>query len=225
MFKKISIYIVLLLVIPLVIATGTMLFEGRRFVFISLVIAVLSCVPFFLSFEKKQGNTKKMVVIAVMIALSVAGRFLFYPIPFFKPVTAIVVITALYMGAEAGFLTGSLSAIISDIYFGQGPWTPFQMFIWGFLGFFAGLLAQKLIKSRFWLCAYGVLAGVLFSLFMDIWTVLWKDGGFSTGAYAQVMISAVPVIIIYAVSNVIFLFILAKPIGEKLLRVKIKYGL
>ena len=79
-----------------------------------------------------------------MVALSVTGRF----IPFFKPVTALTVLTAVYLGGEAGFLCGALSAVISNFWFGQGPWTPFQMLAWGMIGLFAGLLASPLKRSR-----------------------------------------------------------------------------
>lgn len=225
MIKRIIKYTILLLLIPLVLFCGVVLFEDRKYAFISLAIALLACIPFFLTFEKKQSSTKKMIVTAVMVALSVSGRFLFAPIPFFKPVTAIVVITALYLGAEAGFLTGALTAVISNFYFGQGPWTPFQMVVWGLIGFFAGLLAEKLLANRLWLSLYGVFAGIIFSFIMDIWTVLWWDGSFNTTRYVAALVSAAPITLVYAVSNVIFLLALAKPMGEKLQRIKLKYGL
>lgn len=225
MRKRILKYAISLLVIPLVVIFGFVLFDDRKYAFISLAIALLACVPFFLTFEKKESSTKKMIVIAVMIAISVSGRFLFAPIPFFKPVTAIVVITALYMGAEAGFLTGALTAVISNLYFGQGPWTPFQMVVWGLIGFFAGLMAKQLLESRLWLSLYGVFAGIIFSLVMDVWTVLWWDGSFNKARYIAALISAAPITVVYAVSNVIFLLALARPMGEKLGRIKLKYGL
>src|SRR5690625_3847939 len=111
-----------------------------------------------------------MVVIAVMIALAVVGRFLFLAIPGFKPVTAIVIITAVYFGAEAGFLVGALSALISNLYFGQGPWTPFQMFAWGAIGLIAGLpfIRIYLMRSKWLIMLFGAFSGVLFSLLMDI---------------------------------------------------------
>ena len=86
-------------------------------------------------------------------------------------------------------------------------------------------LAGPMRKSRAVLCAFGAAAGVLFSLLMDIWTVLWADGTFNLARYAAAVVSALPVTAEYAVSNVIFLLILANPIGEKLERMKKKYGL
>ena len=158
-----------------------------------------------------------------MVAISVIGRFIFAPIPGFKPVTATVVITAMYFGGEAGFMTGALSAVISNFYFGQGPWTPFQMFSWGIVGFIAGVAADPLKRSKIALVIYAVVSGVLYSLLMDVWTVLWADGYFNISRYIAAVISAVQFTVVYAVSNVVFLLIFEKPIGKVLERVKKKY--
>lgn len=211
--------------IPAVILLGNMVFKDKQYAFVSLVIAILACAPFFMSFERNNQNTHKLVIIAVMVAMSVAGRFIFAMIPGFKPVTAIVVITAMYFGSEAGFLTGALSAFISNFYFGQGPWTPFQMFTWGLIGLLAGLLSGALKGNKLILAVYGVFAGVVFSLLMDVWTVLWYQNEFNGKLYLASIMMAMPYTAVYAVSNVIFLLWLRKPMGEKLSRIKLKYGL
>ena len=131
----------------------------------------------------------------------------------------------MYFGGEAGFLTGALSAVISNFYFGQGPWTPFQMFSWGIIGFFAGLIAEPLKRSRIILSVYAVLSGVLYSFLMDVWTVLWADGYFNISRYLAALASAVPFTAVYAVSNLVFLLLLARPIGKILERIKTKYAL
>jgi len=225
MSRKVIGYLIMLILIPAVIAAGVFLFNDRKYNIISIILAFSACIPFFLAFENRTPSTREMVIIAVMVALSSAGRFLFAMIPGFKPVTAIVVITALYFGPEAGFLTGALSAVVSNLYFGQGPWTPFQMFVWGFLGLLAGLLSKPLLKSRILLALYGVFAGAAFSLMMDVWTVLAMDGLFNSSRYLAAVASSFPFMAVYAVSNVIFLLALAKPIGQKLKHIKIKYGL
>ena len=217
---------VLLILIPIVIFVGVKVFADREYHIISVVIAFLSCVPFFLRFERSKAGAREVIIIAVMAAFSVLGRLIFAPLPGFKPVTAITVISGVALGPEAGFLVGSVSAIVSNIYFGQGPWTPFQMFVWGIIGFLAGILFRNRIKpNRIALCIFGALSGVLFSAMMDIWTVLAADGTWSWKRYAAAMASAVPFTIVYAVSNVIFLVILSKPFLEKLGRIKTKYGI
>lgn len=224
--KKIN-YFIIMILIPLSIALGVILFKDRKYNLISIIIAFLSCLPIFFSFEKGKTSTRKMTILSVMVAISVAGRFVFAATHGFKPVTAIVVITAIYFGSEAGFLTGSLSAIISNIYFGQGPWTPFQMFSWGMLGLIAGLpfMRKLLLKNRFILAIYGIFAGVIYSLMMDVWTVLAMDGVFNARRYLAAVTTALPVMAIYAVSNVVFLMLAIKPFGEKLERIKTKYGI
>lgn len=209
------------LLIPAIAVIGVSVFEGKRYMILSLCTAVFSLLLFAAGYEKKNVGTKRMVAAAVMTALCFAGRF----IPVFKPVTAITIITAMYMGSETGFFVGAMTALISNFYFGQGPWTPFQMLGWGLIGFAAGALHKLLKKNRPLLLIFGAVSGILYSLVMDIWNVLWYSGGFNAKLYFAAILTAIPHTAIYAVSNVIFLQLLAKPFGEKLERMKIKGGL
>lgn len=223
--KKVIKYLCVFLVAPLIVLCGVFFLGDRKYAFVSLALSVVACIPFFVSFEKGKNDARRIVIIAVMTALSVAGRFVFAPIPFFKPVTAIVIITAIYLGAEAGFITGAFSAVVSNFYFGQGPWTPFQMFAWGLIGFLAGLLAKRLVESKVLLIIFGALSGVVFSFIMDVWTTLWADGTFNIARFITSITTAAPFTVVYMVSNVIFLLLLTKPIGRKLQRLKTKYGI
>ena len=224
MNKSVLKYIFVLILIPALVIAGALVYPERSYAIVSLAVALLACVPFFISFEKT-SSTRRLVMLAVMTALSVAGRFIFAPIPFFKPVTAMVVIAGMYFGAEFGFLTGALSAVISNFYFGQGAWTPFQMFSWGIIGFIAGILSSQLVRSKIILIMYGALAGVVYSLIMDIWTVLWIDGMFNPARFSAAVITALPVTLKYVISNIIFLIILAPLFGKKIERLKQKYGI
>lgn len=222
--KALSLFL-LTVSVPTLAVAGVLILEGRNYALISALIAVIVCAAFFLSFERKETGARRVIVIAALTALSVAGRFIFAFVPAFKPVTAMVVISALYMGGEAGFLVGALTAVVSNFYFGQGPWTPFQMLAWGLVGLLAGVFAKPLKKHRLLLCAYGVLAGVAYSLMMDVWTVCWYDGGFNPSLYLTALVASLPHTLAYAVSNVIFLWALTRPIGEKLERLQKKYGI
>lgn len=214
-----------LVAVPLVAVLGITLFGGRRWDVAAVLAAFLCCVPFFLSFENRKPAAREVVLIAVMTAFSVAGRVIFAAVPFFKPVTAVVIISAMYFGPQAGFMTGAMSALISNIWFGQGAWTPFQMFCWGFIGWMAGMLNRRdWLESPLPLCVYGALAGVLYSLVMDMWTVLSADGTFSLSRWLAVTASSLPIMAVYCVSNVAFLLLLRKPLGKKLERLKTKYG-
>ncbi len=191
----------------------------------TVIAAVLCCVPMFLAFEKRVPSARELVLLAVMTAFSSAGRFIFSAMPFFNPVTAIVVLTAMYFGKQAGFMVGALSAVISNIYFGQGAWTPFQMFSWGFIGWLAGALnGKKLLEKPLALCIYGVFAGAAYSVIMEVWTTLSADGEFSVTRWGASMLAAMPVTLIYCVSNSVFLLLLRKPVGKRLERLKTKFA-
>lgn len=223
--KNIISMIIYLVLIPLIILIGVKLFNDRRYNIISMIIAFVACLPFFIKFEKEKIATRELVIIAAMSAISVVGRIIFAPIPGFKPVTAIVIITGIAFGYQAGFLTGAISAIVSNMFFGQGPWTPFQMFVWGMIGFIAGLVLYNKEKiNKVVLIGIGLIGGVFFSLMMDIWTTISFDGVFNIKRYLVYVGSSLPFMLIYAISNVVFLLLLTKPLLEKLNRIKIKYG-
>ena len=214
-------YSVPFVLVPCLAVLGALVLDDSRHLLVSLIAAALALLLFAAGFDKKKIGTRRMVICAVMTALAFAGRF----IPFLNPITAMAIITGIYMGSEAGFLVGSLSALLSNFYFGQGPWTVFQMLAWGLIGFFAGALSKPLKSNTVFLLIYGALCGVLYSFIMDIWTVLWYNRGFSWGLYAGAIVSAIPYTASYVFSNVLFLFFLFKPFGVKLERIKTKYGI
>lgn len=201
------------------------LFSGKYYDVASLIAAFLSCIPFYITFEKSKATSKEIILVALMTAFSVCGRIMFSFIPFFKPITAFTIISGMYLSAPAGFICGSFSALISNIYFGQGPWTLFQMISWGLIGFISGVIGEKLLEKRIILVIYAFISGVLFSLIMDLWTVLNIDKEFNFSRYIIQLISSFPIMIIYSLSNIVFLILLQKPIGKKLKRAKKRYGI
>lgn len=208
------------IVMPALVVLGAVVLREKQHLIVSLGMACMALLFFLTGFEKRRTGGRRMVIVSVMTALCIVGRF----IPLFKPITALTIITAMYLGGEAGFLVGAMSAALSNFYFGQGPWTPFQMLAWGFIGLIAGWLADPLKKHRWLLLIYGVAAGAAYSLIMDVWNVLWYAGSLDWSLYAASVATALPHTLLYAVSNFVFLYFLAKPFGEKMERVKIKYG-
>lgn len=224
--RKIVSACLLFIGIPIVLVIGMTLFKDGKYNLISMVVALIACVPFFLAFEKRKPDAREILIIAVMSAITVASRAAFAWIPAFKPVTAFTAITGFKLGPESGFLTGAIAAVASNMFFGQGPWTPFQMFTWGTIGYIAGLLGKtKWMETKIGLILFGIFAGILFSFVMDIWTVMSYDGAFNWPRYIVALSTALPFTIAYAVSNVVFLLLLTKPIGDKLERMKVKYGI
>lgn len=208
------------IIIPSLAVFGSIAFDRKRHIVISLAIAVFSLLLFAAGFERKSTGTRRLVIVSVMTALCFAGRF----IPVLKPVTALTIITALYLGGEAGFLVGSLSAVLSNFYFGQGPWTAFQMLAWGLIGLMAGVLAKPLKKSKILLIIYGIFAGAAYSFVMDIWSVLSYAESFDIRLYLGKVVTSLPFMALYIASDVLFLMLLSEPFGEKLERIKVKYG-
>ena len=237
---RVSLFL-LLVAIPLTIAVGfyvmdvaavgtvfEKIFGPRKYYFISLVIIIYSLLPFFMVFEGRKPQVRELVVLATMVALATAGRAAFFMIPSFKPIIAIVIISAIAFGGEAGFLVGAMTMVVSNFLFGQGPWTPWQMFAMGFIGFLSGILYRigLLPTKRLSLCIYGFLVTVFIyggimnpaALFMSVYDFTWEG-------LLAIYISGIPVDLVHASSTFIFLWIGAKPLLEKLQRIKIKYDL
>ncbi|MBP3392450.1 MAG: ECF transporter S component [Clostridia bacterium] len=168
--------------------------------------------------------SRRIAVLAVLIGLSTLGRFLFAWLPGFKPLGAVAILAGMYMGWRAGFLVGALSIVVSNFYFGHGPWTLFQIAALGLIGLLAGVLGPILRRNRWIAAFYGVIAAILFSGIMDLWTAIWMDHGFVFKRYLALTVAAGPFTLIYACSNVLFLLILMKPVGKMLTRMKVKYG-
>ena len=217
---------IIMLLIPLVIVIGAVFLEGKNYDIISIVVAVLCMVPFFLSFETSKIGARELVIISIMVALSVSMRMLFAPIPAFKPISAIVIISGIAYGMESGFMVGALSALLSNIYFGQGPWTPFQMLSWGLIGVLAGLVfSRDKLPNYILMIVIAIVGGIMYSLMMDVYTVFSIGDGWSFERYIAAVITSLPFMVIYAVSNVIFLLILARPIIKVTIRMRKKYGI
>lgn len=164
-------------------------------------------------------------ITAVLTALSVVGRIVFTPLAGFKPCTAIIIIAGVSLGADAGFICGMLTAFISNIYFGQGMWTFFQMFSWGLIGVLSGILSSQLGKHKWKMYLFGAFSGVLYSFIMDVFSVIWQDGGFNLARFIAYAAGSAPFCAVYAFSNVVFLLILGPRMIRSIGRVVLKYDL
>lgn len=217
-----------ILLIPAIIAFGVIVLEDRSYYFVSLLILAVTMLPFLLVFEHRKPMARELVLLATLSALAVAGRAAFFMLPQFKPVVAIVILTAVTLGPEAGFLVGAVSGFVSNFFFGQGPWTPWQMFSFGIEGFLAGILAVRgiLPKKRWALCLYGGIATVvIYGGIMNFSSAILFGGKLTVKSLLAIYASGVPFDLIHGASTVIFLFFLANPMMEKIGRVQKKYGL
>ena len=220
--------VLILLCIPATLFIGCY-YGGTQNYYLLSVLVMLECMlPFFMVFEGRKPQARELVVIAVLCALGVAGRAAFFMLPQFKPVMALTIIAGVAFGGETGFLVGAMTMLASNFLFSQGPWTPFQMFSMGIIGFLAGVLFRKgwLRRSRGALSVFGAIAAVVIyggimnpaSALMYSQEVRWK-------VLVTYYITGFPMDCVHAAATVLFLLVLAEPMLEKLDRIKVKYGL
>ena len=221
----------LVLAVPLTVLCGIYLFDDRKYLFISLLIMAETALPFFALFEKRKPKVTELVVLAALCAVGVGGRVALVHVPQFKPVAALVIVSGVCFGGEYGFLVGSLVAFLSNFFFGQGPWTPWQMFAFGLIGLLAGVFfyPPKKVRGslyRLRLCVFGFLTVlVLYGGLLDTATVLMAEPYPTLAAFLAAFSAGFPLNLIHAFSTVLFLFFFGEPLMEKLERVKTKYGL
>ena len=147
--KRLALTAVLIfLVIPALIALTVFLGSKRLYMPLSLLILVMIMAPFFMIFERRKPRAREVVLIAMMSALTVASHTFFHIAFPVQIGTAMVIISGISLGPEAGFLIGAMSRFVCNFYMGQGAWTPWQMFCWGLLGFLAGLAFNREISKQ-----------------------------------------------------------------------------
>ena len=230
-FKKHTVFAVLaaLLIVPALIALGVAVWDNRKYYIISLLIILLSMVPFAFRFERRKPMARELVVLAVMVAIGVAGRAAFYMLPQFKPVAAIVIIAGIAFGAESGYIVGAMTGFLSNFIFGQGPWTPWQMAAFGIVGLLAGLLFHKKdgeLPKLLQLCIFGfIVTFAVYGFIVDCSTLFTSAQEISWESLLAILASGVLFNLIHGAATVVFLLVLAKPMLKKLNRIRVKYGI
>jgi len=225
--RTVAAAIMILLLIPLTLFVGSYYLNDRKYYFISVLIIIETMLPFFLIFEKRKPQARELVIIAVLCAIGVAGRTAFFMLPHFKPVLALVIISGIAFGGETGFLVGAITMIASNVLVGQGPWTPFQMFAMGVIGFLAGVLFRKglLLRTRGAMAVFGALSAVIiYGGIMNMSAALRAVYTLNWATLLTYYITGLPVDLVHAVATVFFILIAAEPMLEKLDRIKVKYG-
>ncbi len=207
------------------------MFGDRLYLIASVVLIVLAIVVFVRSFERKKPGTKDVVLLSVMISLGVVGRLVFFMVPQFKPCAAIVIITGIMLGKQAGFLSGVMTAFISDMFFGMGPWTLWQMIGFGLIGLISAIIfnQERIEKmggfAKLILCTYGFLVTfLLYGLLMDTATVFMVTDKPKLSTFIATYSAGIVFNMIHGISTFIFLYLMANPLSKKIKRVLVKYG-
>ncbi|KEO83077.1 ECF transporter S component [Tumebacillus flagellatus] len=178
----------------------------------SLVLLLLGLGLFYLRYERSHVSSKEIAVIASLAAFAVVGRIIFAPFPNFKPTTYLVILAGYVFGPRAGFMVGATAAVVSNIYFGEGGWTPWQMLAWGLAGASAGLFGKWRGPrvTSYELAAFGLVWGFLFGWILNLWTWLSTVYPLTFKTWLLTNTSSLLFDISHAASNVIFALLLTR---------------
>jgi energy-coupling factor transport system substrate-specific component len=182
----------------------------------SFAVLGLALAGGFAWYERAQPSSRVLALVATLAALAALGRIAFAPLPSVKPTTDIVLVSGAALGGAPGFAVGALAALASNLFFGQGPWTPWQMAAWGSVGVGGALLARVAgpRPGRLTLAAACGLAGLWFGAIMNVSTWVTFTGDRSLAAYGAISGAALPFDVAHAAANVAF----ALAFGPGLLR-------
>lgn len=228
----ISVLVVVLLT-PLTLLLNELVGRGSYYL-PSMFIVIYAMVPFFVSFESKRPGAREIVLVAVMTALAAVSRIAFFWLPGFKPMAAVIAISGLALGAPAGFLVGAFSMLASNVFFGQGSWTPWQMLAYGVIGLVAGLLTDAGILSREKLSARQLVAFcagafllmlIVVGPILDTSTLFFMISRITPESVLAIYGASVPVNALQGVATVLTLLLVANPLLGMIARVRRKYGM
>lgn len=161
-------FLLILIMIPVTLLMGIVLDKHTNYMLISVVLLVYTMLPFMLVFEHRKPKAREIVMISSMSALTVCANVASaFTIPIHAG-TALVILSGIALGPEAGFLVGALSRFVCNFFTGQGPWTPWEMVAWGILGFLAGIIFNKVdldkVKSRNFKAVFGPVICILVAI-------------------------------------------------------------
>lgn len=183
-------------------------------------------IPFFARFEIREVQGREVVILAMLAAIAAISRVPFAGLPSVQPTSFVIIMTGVVFGAESGFVVGAVAAIASNIFLGQGPWTPWQMYAWGMMGLSAGLLRHTWLLTSAWGKAiFGFVWGYLFGWFMNLWIVVSNIENLSWEWFLTLYASSIYFDLAHGLANVFFLLIFSRSWMKIMKRLRRKYGL
>lgn len=214
-----------LLAVPVALVLGAFA-QTDQTALLVLAVAIAAITVFFARFETSKPALRQIMPVVVLAALAAAGRLLFAAIADFKPVSAIAIIAGAVFGRQTGFMVGAIAALVSNLFLGQGPWTPWQMYAWGLVGYFAGILAERGAFERTpLLYAYGFVSPLLYGFLLNTWHIVGFVHPITWETAVLAYAAGIGFDVTHAVATVVFLAILYQPWKKKLERIKRKYGI
>ncbi|OZS78478.1 ECF transporter S component [Tetzosporium hominis] len=210
----------------LMLIVSIVFFEYNAYLLLSLAIIACTMLPFFSRFEFRELAGREVVLLAMLAAIAAVSRVPFAGLPSVQPTSFVIMMAGLVFGAESGFIVGAVAAVVSNIFLGQGPWTPWQMYAWGMLGMTAGLLRNAWWMRSMWgKCLFGFVWGYLFGWFMNMWIVVSNIENVTREFLFSIYVSSVYFDLAHGLSNVFFLLVFGASWIKILERFKRKYGL
>ena len=172
----------------------------------SFVVLGLALVAGFAWYERSHPSARVLALVATLAALAALGRIAFAPLPNVKPTTDIVLLAGYAVGGAPGFAVGAVAALASNVFFGQGPWTPWQMCAWGGVGIGGALLARVAGRElgRVALAAACGLAGAFFGVVMNIHLWVTYSGDHTLEKLGAVFATSLTFDLAHVVGNVVF---------------------
>ncbi len=224
--------VALLSAVPMVMGAA-LLTEAANAALLMMVVVTLVLVLFFLGYERGRPALRQIMPTLVLSALAAAGRILFAPIPDFKPLSAIAIIAGATLGPRNGFMVGALAALTSNFFFGQGLWSPWQMYAWGVVGYVGGALARVGIlenratgRPRTWaLVLMGLVSGALYGAIINAYGVLGFVRPLTWAGALAYVAASLSFDAMHGVATALFLVVLYGPWTRRIGRVVRKYGL
>jgi energy-coupling factor transport system substrate-specific component len=205
---------------------GSFLWKENAYLISSMTLLGVAMLPFFIRFETKKTTGKEIALIAMLVAISIVGRLIFAPLPNIQPTSFVVMMTGMMLGSEIGFIVGAVSALVSNLFLGQGPWTPWQMFAWGGMGLTAGVLHnQWILKNNGGRVLFGFIWGFFFGWIMNVWVVVGFISPITWKSFMGVMINSFYFDLMHALTNVFLMGVFSTGWIRIFLRIKTKYGL
>lgn len=224
--STIALFLVAFIAVPITLYFSLKL-PGRSYYLMSAAVALEILIPFFLSFEGRKPQARELVTVAVMAAIVTIARVA-VPLPSFKPTYAMILLSGIALGPETGFLVGAIGALGSDFFYGQGPFTPWQMMAYGMMGLLGGLAYKLhlLQRKRIPMTIYCFVVTVaIVGPILDFSTVFLTVPFLAKETILPILASGLPVNLLQATCSSITVLLFGEVILEKLDRVKQQYGI
>lgn len=178
----------------------------------------------FAWYERSRPPSQVVALVAALAALAIAGRIAFAAFPNVKPTTDIVILAGFALGGAPGFAVGALTALVSNFWFGQGPWTPWQMTGWGLCGVLGALLGGvSRNPSRLTLAAVCAAAGIAYGALLNFSLMATYGGELSLERFAALEARAVPFDVAHAMGNAILAFVAGPAMVRMLMRFRQRF--